>query len=283
VAVVIRGAAQMCAAGLAATVDPVQSWRPVMTSAEPNPRIVLLSGAADATELLLEELRRTVQAHTRPLVCFATGNTFTAMLERLADAIVFGRLDGREFTATHLDEYLGFPPTRPGGMVHELVTHCPPLGEMLRASTFLPVPCDGSQGALVSHDVDLDRLGGVKLQLLGIGRNGHLAFNEPGTPFSSGFHMTELAETTRDDARSRFAPDEPPRVAATSGLATILRAERLVLCAFGSNKAEAVRQMLEGPIDPACPASLIRKHRNVTVYLDHAAAALTSLVPAAVT
>jgi glucosamine-6-phosphate deaminase len=161
--------------------------------------------------------------------------------------------------------------------VHELTSHCPPLRELLGRGSFLPVPGDGSDASVRSHAERLQRAGGVDLQLLGIGRNGHLAFNEPGTPFSAGFHVTTLAETTRQDAQQRFAPAEPPRRAVTSGLATILAARRLVLCAFGEAKAAAVAAMLHGPTGEHCPATVLRQHRNVLVLLDRAAAAALPL------
>jgi len=123
-----------------------------------------------------------------------------------------------------------------------------------------------------AHEQRLQRAGGVRLQFLGIGRNGHVAFNEPGTPFELDFHLTTLAATTRDDARARFAPDEPPRQAVTSGLATIAASQRLVLCAFGKAKADAVRAMLKGEVCPACPATALRAHRNLLVLLDREAA-----------
>jgi glucosamine-6-phosphate deaminase len=113
----------------------------------------------------------------------------------------------------------------------------------------------------------------VHLQLLGIGRNGHLAFDEPGTAFESGFHVAELSATTREDARARFLPDEPPRRGCTAGIASILQGRRIVLCAFGRKKAAAVRAMLEGEIGPQCPASAIRRHANALVLLDAEAAA----------
>ncbi len=237
------------------------------------PQIRILPAAADAVPLLLDEIRRVVTTSRQPLLGFATGGTYAAMLRALGDELVAGRLDPKAFVATHLDEYLGFGPDRRGGMVHELCEVCPPLREMLRRGTFLPVPHDGSDAGLLAHAARLSRAGGVVLQFLGIGRNGHLAFNEPGTPFESGFHVTRLAETTREDARKRFAPEEPPREAATSGIDTILQARRLVLCAFGANKAPAVRAMLHGPESTACPASVLRRHADVLVLLDHAAAA----------
>lgn len=237
------------------------------------PEVRILPAAADAVPLLLDEIRAAIHGARLPLLGFATGGTFTAMLHALGGELAAGRIDPASFVATHLDEYLGFAPDRRGGMVHELCEACPPLGEMLRRGTFLPVPHDGGEAGLAAHAARLARAGGVRLQFLGIGRNGHLAFNEPGTSFDSGFHVTTLAETTRDDARRRFAPEEPPQRAATSGLATILQAQRLVLCAFGGNKAAAVRAMLRGQETTACPASVVRRHANLLVLLDRDAAA----------
>lgn len=238
------------------------------------PNVSILPTAADAVPILLDEFRQVLARHRLPLVGFATGGTYTAMLQALGRELAAGRIDPLAFVATHLDEYLGFGPERRGGMVHELGEACPPLLAMLARGTFLPVPHDGGDAGLRKHEQRLARAGGVRLQFLGIGRNGHLAFNEPGTPLDSTFHVTRLAATTRDDARKRFAPDEPPVDAATSGLATILAAERLVLCAFGGSKAPAVRAMLLGEESTACPASVLRRHGNVRILLDRDAAQL---------
>lgn len=237
-----------------------------------SPEIRVLATAEAAVPVLLEELRAVMSAEGRPLVSFATGSTFSAMLRALGSEFQSGGI-GNDFVATHLDEYLGFPPERRGGMVQELVTQCPPLGEKLRSGTFLPVPHQEDGDAIEAHSLRLQRAGGVALQFLGIGRNGHIAFNEPGTSFEVGFHATDLAEATRRDAQSRFRPDEPPRRAVTSGIATIFAAERLVLCAFSAAKADAVRAMLQGDVTPACPASALRRHPNLLVMLDREAAA----------
>lgn len=237
----------------------------------PAPEIRVLPAAEAAVPTLLDELRRVVAANERPLVSFATGGTFTGMFTALARELRDGGI-GRDFVATHLDEYVDFPPARAGGMVHELVTGCPPLGDMLAAGAFVPVPHVDDAAALAAHAQKLRELGGVKLQLLGIGRNGHIAFNEPGTAFDTGFHVATLAEATRQDARARFLPGEPPRRAVTSGIATILAADRLVLCAFGAAKADAVRGMLQGEVATGCPASALRRHGNLLVLLDREAA-----------
>jgi glucosamine-6-phosphate deaminase len=238
-----------------------------------QPEVRVVATAEVAVPILLDEVRRTIAARRLPLLGFATGRTFTPFLQRLAQELRAGTLSIRDFTATHLDEYVGYPPDRAGGMVQELCVACPPLGDMLRAGTFLPVPHAEDAAAIELHAERLRRAGGVALQFVGIGRNGHVAFNEPGTPFDSGFHAAALAEATIEDARHRFRPAEPPRRAVTSGLATILAAHRIVLCAFGAAKAAAVRAMLEGEETPACPATVLRRHGNVLMLLDREAAA----------
>ena len=233
---------------------------------EGSPEVRVLTCEA-AVPVLLDELR---QALGRGVIGFATGNTFTPFLRALAVELQAGRI-ASDFVATHLDEYLGFGRGQRGGMVHELCTACPPLGSMLARGTFLPVPSDGTETSLKAHAAKIARAGGVALQFLGIGRNGHLAFNEPGTPFDRGLHVAALAETTRDDARARFLPDEPPTHAVTSGLATILDSKRIVLCAFGRAKAVALRAMLHGEIGAACPASALRRHARALVLIDREA------------
>lgn len=238
-----------------------------------RPEVRIFEQADAAHEAALAELRQLGNGPQPALVSFATGNTYTAMLRRLHEEMQGGRVRLDRLIATHLDEYCGFTADQRGGMVHELISTCPSFGAMLQRRTFVPVPSDGHEASLAGHERELQRLGGVQLQLLGIGRNGHLAFNEPGTPFESGFHVTALAPTTREDARARFTPLEVPTAAVTAGIATILAARRLVLCAFGSGKAAAVRAMLLGEVSPQCPASAIRLHGNAVVLLDRQAAA----------
>jgi glucosamine-6-phosphate deaminase len=236
--------------------------------ADPLPEVRILATADAATPYLLHELQRLWQTTPAGLLSLATGGTFAPFLRQLAPLLE------RHPAAllTHLDEYLGHAPSTPGGMVHELQQHCPPLATLAAAGRFLPVPCADDPALLAAHEARLAACGGVALQLLGIGRNGHLAFNEPGTPWSLGFHGTTLADSTRQDAAARFAPLPVPTRAVTAGIASILAARRLVLCAFGANKAAAVAAMLLGEVAPACPASALRQHPNVLVLLDTAAA-----------
>jgi glucosamine-6-phosphate deaminase len=229
---------------------------------------VLVGDKTQACAAAVRELERALARGARPLVSFATGRTFAAFYAAVARAAAAARPGLSGMRATHLDEYLGFRPDQPGGMVHELLTACPPLRELHERGAFLAVPADGSAAAIAAHEQALADAGGVALQFLGIGRNGHIAFNEPGTSFDLGFHRATLASATRADARARFQPDEPPLEAVTAGPRSILAARRLVLLAFGATKAPAVRAMLLGPIEPACPASIVRRHGDALVLLD---------------
>ena len=115
----------------------------------------------------------------------------------------------------------------------------------------------------------------VDLQVLGIGSDGHIAFNEPGTPFDAETHVTDLTEQTISDNARFFDGDKSkvPTRALTQGLATVMRARKIVLIATGANKADAVYDMLKGPMTTDCPASILQKHNDVTVIVDEAAGA----------
>jgi glucosamine-6-phosphate deaminase len=114
--------------------------------------------------------------------------------------------------------------------------------------------------------------GGIDLQLLGIGRNGHIGFNEPSSPRTSRTRLVRLDVSTRRDARASFGQDEVPREAITMGLDSILRARRILLLAVGSHKATIVAKTVEGPVTKEVPASFLQEHPNAFVYLDRAAA-----------
>jgi glucosamine-6-phosphate deaminase len=112
----------------------------------------------------------------------------------------------------------------------------------------------------------------IDLQILGIGENGHIGFNEPGTPFGSLTHIADLSESTIAANAQYFPKGIVPKQAITMGLLTIMQAKKIIILAFGSKKANAVKAMLEGPVDPSCPASVLRNHPNVVYILDKEAA-----------
>ena len=127
--------------------------------------------------------------------------------------------------------------------------------------------CEGYEKAMENVSVDI--------QVLGIGGNGHVGFNEPGTPFTEETHIVDLTEKTRSDNARFFENDinKVPTQAITMGIATIMKAKKILLVASGANKADAVAAMVNGPVDPACPASVLQNHPDVVVIVDEEAAA----------
>ena len=127
------------------------------------------------------------------------------------------------------------------------------------------------------YDAEIAAAGGIDLQLLGIGHNGHIGFNEPLTPFTSLTHIVKLTERTREANRRFFSSmDEVPTHAVTMGIHTVMLAKSIILMAFGEDKAEIIKQTVQGRPEIAVPASLLQLHEDVEVYLDEAAASLLS-------
>ena len=213
-----------------------------------------------------------------PVLGLATGSSPLGLYRELGRAVAEGRAD---FSGAHgfaLDEYVGLPPGHPEGYREVLLREV--CGVIGLAPERLSVP-DGSGGdvptlmaAARAYEQRIRDLGGVDVQVLGIGANGHLGFNEPGSALSSRTRVKRLSERTRrDNARFFHGLDDVPTHCVTQGLGTILSARRLVLVATGDAKADAVAAALEGPLTASVPASVLQWHADTVVCLDEAAAA----------
>lgn len=233
-------------------------------------RLIVVPNADGATEVVYQ-LFAAALMHPSPRVGLATGRTFARFFDRVVAEEVGGRADLSQTTFTHLDEFVGLPPGGEGGMVHELKARL--FSRLARGvAGFHPVPADLVEPAAGLVEL-LESLPPLDLQLLGIGQNGHVAFNEPGTPFALRAQVTSLHGQTVAANGARFPGSTTSETALTMGPQAILDAGQVVLLATGGSKANAVRTMLEDPISPACPASLVRLHRQAWVVLDEAAAA----------
>ncbi len=205
---------------------------------------------------------RSVERDPALVLGVATGGTPLPVYRALAR----GSGDWSRVRIVALDEYVGLPVGHPATYAAYVEREiAEPLGIPLHQ---VVVP----RGSGEELERDIARLGGVDLQLLGIGRNGHLAFNEPGSPLDSRTRVVVLSDTTRGDNAAYVDGVSVPTHAVTQGLGTILEARHLVLLARGTAKAEAVAAALAGPVTPACPASLVQRHPRVTVVLDQEAA-----------
>lgn len=218
-------------------------------------------------EHLVAEFLVRLRRLAAPRVVLASGATFAGFFAELRRRVDGGRADLSAAVFTHLDEFLGVDPFAPGSLSREIRDALFPDADP-RRGRFAPVDARRAD-AVAAHEA---LAAGADLALLGVGRNGHVAFNEPGSPFGARTRLSALAASTREQHRAAFAPAEVPREALTAGLGTILSARELIVVASGAAKADAVRALLEGALDPSCPASALRLHDRVTLLLDAAAA-----------
>lgn len=216
--------------------------------------------------------------HTNPRakLGLATGSTPVGLYAKLIDMNRQGLVSFAQTTTYNLDEYVGLPENHPESyrtfMNEKFFNHV----DIQIERTHVP---NGNaadpEAECLNYDKMLEELGPVDLQLLGLGHNGHIGFNEPGEALSGGTHVVELQEKTRN-ANARFFPtlDDVPTHAITMGVATILKARQILLLVRGEDKAEIVHRALKGPITTECPASLLQCHPNVVVLLDQGAGRL---------
>lgn len=233
--------------------------------------VVIVGSADEGGEIAADLIATLVRQQPDAVLGFATGSTPLSTYRALAARA----LDLAAVRGFALDEYVGLPAGHPESyravIDREVVE---PLG--LHHGR-VRVPGDDGlplQGAGERYEADIHAAGGVDLQLLGIGRTGHIGFNEPGSSLASLTRVKTLTESTRaDNARFFDSPELVPTHCITQGLGTILRARHLVLLAFGEAKAAAVAAALEGPVSASTPGSVVQLHPKVTVIVDEAAAA----------
>lgn len=184
-------------------------------------------------------------------------------------------LDCSNVTTVNLDEYIGLSPEHPQSYHAFMKKHL--FDAVTFKQSYLPIGNTDDADQESERYEQLVRKLGVDLQLLGIGSNGHIAFNEPGTSFDATTHVTKLTESTRE-ANQRFFDqlEDVPSHAITMGLSTIMEAKKILLVASSARKAEAVRDMMEGPATSECPATILQRHADVMIVLDEEAAALLS-------
>lgn len=242
--------------------------------------VVVVENEAAGGELVAGSIRALIADRPTAVLGLATGSTPLPVYRALAASLAAEPLDVSRVRGFALDEYVGMPAGHPESyravISREVVE---PLG--LTAEN-IHVP-NGDPATIQSAGLEYEQAivdaGGVDLQILGIGRTGHVGFNEPGSSFASLTRVKTLTEQTRaDNARFFDSPDEVPMHCITQGLGTIQRARHLVLLAFGESKADAIAAAVEGPVTASQPGSVIQFHRRVTVVVDEAAASkLTNL------
>jgi glucosamine-6-phosphate deaminase len=238
--------------------------------------VVPLSTAAEVGAVAADAIEAVVRSHPAAVLGLATGSsplpTYQELIRRHRDGSGPSYDGVRCFT---LDEYVGLPAghreTYRETIFRELTDGLDIARDRVAGPDASP---DRLEDAGARYESAIVAAGGVDVQVLGIGADGHLAFNEPGSSLASATRMKTLTDRTRrDNARFFGSVDDVPRHVLTQGLGTILRARHLLLVATGSGKAAAVAAAVEGPLSASCPASVLQLHPHASVLLDEAAAA----------
>lgn len=221
-----------------------------------------VEGGKKAFELLKAEMENGIKT-----LGLATGSTPLSFYNELANS----ELDFSEMTSINLDEYVGLAAENDQSYHHfmqENLFQYKPFKE-----SFLPNGLATDLQAEAKHYDQIIAEHSIDFQILGIGRNGHIGFNEPGTPFDMTTHIVDLTQDTIE-ANSRFfdSMEEVPKQAISMGIHSIMQSKMVVLMAYGKDKADAINQMINGPISEDLPASVLQNHPNVVVIVDEAAA-----------
>jgi len=206
----------------------------------------------------------------------ATGSTPVGVYRQLVDWYRKGDLDFAKVRTVNLDEYCGLAPDHPQSYRFYMESNLFSQVNIQPENTHLPDGLAQDPAAeCVRYDHLISDLGGIDLQLLGIGHNGHIGFNEPDEAFGKMTHQVRLNERTVEaNARYFASADEMPKFAYTMGIRAIMQARKILLVVNGSDKAEILMQALTGPVTPTVPGSILQLHPDVTVVADEAALAL---------
>lgn len=242
-------------------------------------RVLICPDAETAARRTADLLCFAVKARPDIVLGLATGGTMEPVYAILRDRIAARSLDLSQVTTFNLDEYVGLPEDHPQSYRATMQRVLFKTAGLGRTQTHLP---DGSAtdpvAAASDYEAAISAAGGIDMQLLGIGENGHIGFNEPTSSIGSRTRPKTLTQSTRE-ANARFfsADEQAPRFAITMGIATVLEARSCVLLATGQKKSTAIAAAIEGPISAVCPASALQLHPSATVILDPSAAEALTL------
>jgi glucosamine-6-phosphate deaminase len=242
--------------------------------------VVIAPDAGAAADLVASVLARVLATRPAPVLGLATGSSPLGVYRRLIADYERGELSAAHASAVLLDEYVGLPPDHPEAYRAFIRREFVDRIDLPLERLFGPdVAAADLNEACARYDRLIGDLGGVDVQLLGIGGDGHIGFNEPGSSLASRTRVKTLTRTTRAD-NARFFDDREeavPRHVVTQGLGTILAARHLVLIACGAAKAEPIARAVEGPLTAMCPASVLQLHPHATVIVDEPAAGMLQL------
>jgi glucosamine-6-phosphate deaminase len=236
--------------------------------------VIIKADKIEACKLGAKIIEHLLRQNPRAVLGLATGSTPLPLYQELVRKHQDEGLSFKDVTTFNLDEYIGLDPSHPCSFFSEMHKNLFSKIDLEKDAAHIP---DGQAADIpascAAYESAIKMSGGIDLQLLGIGHDGHLAFNEPGSSLASRTRLKTLSQKTIK-ANSRFfgSEDKVPKHVVTMGLGTIMEARQCILLAFGKDKAEAIQEMIEGPVSASCPGSILQFHEKAIVILDPAAA-----------
>jgi len=241
---------------------------------------VIIAKPDELARLAAGAYEQLLRRHPEAVLGLATGSSPLAVYDELVRRYTEEGLSFARARAFNLDEYVGLPAAHPERYLN-VIKH-----DFTDRVDFAPGSVQGPDGladdlaaACTSYEAEITAAGGVDLQIMGIGTDGHIAFNEPGSSLASRTRIKTLTEQTRADNARFFGGDlsKVPQHCLTQGLATVMQARHIVLVATGRSKADAIHQLVEGPVSAMWPGTILQHHPHVTVLVDVAAASRLQL------
>lgn len=233
-------------------------------------KIINVGNYQELSERAAKIVIETVQNKPNAVLGLATGSTPIGLYNELIDDHAKNGTSYRKICTFNLDEYVGLEGSHPQSYLYFMRQHLFNHIDISSENTFIPNgKAEDMKKECERYEELIKEKGGIDLQILGIGQNGHIGFNEPGTSFSSRTHIIQLTESTRK-ANSRFfsSMDEVPTHAVTVGIQTIMESRKILLLVSGQAKMEAFKRLLSDEIDESFPASVLKLHNDVTVITD---------------
>ena len=240
-------------------------------------RIIQCKSTQQAVETVAQMVMERIESHPASVIGLATGRTMEPVYKAMKEMVKSDEMFEKSFFFM-LDEYFGLPDNHPSSFKFYIETHVMnPLELYEDQVCFPPVHVGSAELAAEIYESNIKVSGGVDLQLLGIGQNGHVGFNEPGSEKTSRTRLVKLTENTINANREQFTDNKIPTEALSMGIGTILDAKNLVMLATGASKAETIKYLLNHHDDPSCPATYLKSHPHFTLVLDPDAASKINL------
>ncbi|ABY94647.1 glucosamine-6-phosphate deaminase [Thermoanaerobacter brockii subsp. lactiethylicus] len=239
-------------------------------------KVIITVNYEEMSKKAAEIVKKQIKEKPNTVLGLATGSTPLGMYKHLIEMYKRGEIDFSNVITFNLDEYIGLSPDHPQSyhyfMFHNFFNHINIKKENVHIPNGI---AEDLEEECRKYEEEIEKAGGIDLQILGIGINGHIGFNEPDESIETKTHVVTLTEKTIN-ANKRFfkSAEEVPRKAITMGLGSIMKAKKIVLLASGKNKAEAIKETIKGQLTTKVPATVLALHPDVTIIIDKEAASL---------